>query len=830
MMNKRIISITVILSVILSMCVFTLNANAAIGIAHEEQVSKLNAFGILSGYPDKNYKADAQVSAKDFVEAAYKLTGHGSGATELVADKFGFSSNDKSISVQNAVSTVLYLLEYESLANALGGYPNGYKKAALETELLNGISISFDGKLTNDAMALMLYNALEMRVPKLSHKANGVDFAYGDETVMEKLEIFEGKGIVTGTPYSALRGYSSSKAGNVIIDGKNYGLGRTYADELLGYNVEFYYNEDRELLWIEQKDTMEVIRVAEEDITAIDNSAINYFDGNKKNKCTFDNPTFVYNGKRVDSPDFGSFIPSSGYVVLIDNDGDSRVEVVACESYEYYLVDAINTENMYISDYEQGKKLSFDRFDYDKLTIIKDGMRVGFSDIKQKNIIAVMKSEGNDGAIMKVIVSPYAPVSGILSLISDTELEIDGNTYYKSSAYSGTQLAVNLTGTFYRDINGNIVRYSKEKNITSKYSYVIHTYTDEVEDGYIRLLTAGGDVITYKLRTKLRYNNRTETATNVVNYLRAENQLITYSLNSDGEVIKIETADKTPFYSGNDDESSAFSLYFKGHGRYRKNNMCFNTKYLLEADTPIFVVPASRETGDYKVMYASSLSNGVSYHISVYDIDEYMVAGAIVLDELSTEPEQLKAKRSILVEKIVNGINEEDEEVLIVTGYQQGSKITLRTDEKSLKDAEGAYYSLGHVEGYSAIRAGDIIQVSLAPEGHILAFRTLYKIDEEDKKLVMASNSTPNEYEEGGNINEFSDLFILCGTVTSRTDTVLVVRSDTKRAHKITNGASVYFVDSRGIIEKGSVSDISASDEVYLHTYQGNLHEVVIYR
>ena len=68
-MNKRILSVTLILSLILSLCTFNITANAAIGIEHEEQVSKLNAFGILTGYPNTSYDAGAAVSASDFVGA-----------------------------------------------------------------------------------------------------------------------------------------------------------------------------------------------------------------------------------------------------------------------------------------------------------------------------------------------------------------------------------------------------------------------------------------------------------------------------------------------------------------------------------------------------------------------------------------------------------------------------------------------------------------------------------------------------------------------------------------------------------------------------------------
>ena len=156
--------------------------------------------------------------------------------------------------------------------------------------------------------------------------------------------------------------------------------------------------------------------------------------------------------------------------------------------------------------------------------------------------------------------------------------------------------------------------------------------------------------------------------------------------------------------------------------------------------------------------------------------------------------------------------------------------MTLKTkDIPVLKDSEGKYYSLGEEDGYTQLSSGDIIQTSVDSDGYLTAFRTLYKADETKKKLVIADNNTPNEYEEGGNANEFSDLFVLHGEVTSRSANILVVESDTKRAHRITNGVSVYVVEGENV-EKGTTSDICVYDEVYLHTYQGNLQEIVIYR
>ena len=838
MMNKKVFSMILALSMLVSVYAFPISGHAALGIEHEAQVSKLNAFGILTGYPDTNYKASDNVSAKEFVTAAYKLAGIDFDFTGTMASKFGFKADDKSITIQNAVAVLLTALNYSEEAEYYGGYPNGYNKVASNNKLLDGIAGGSAGNnLTKDSMAVLLYNALDLDVLEPGGYSNGfITYSHTDKTVMENLKIYEGKGIVTGTQYTSINGCSKAGGNEIIIDDtEHYSLGKTYADELFGYSVEYYYNDDDELLWIDTRNNMTVTRVAEIDIISFEESGISFYNENDRKKSySFDNATFTYNGKSVKNLDFESFVPSSGYINIIDNDNDGKAEVVSSKSYEYYLVSEKNVSNETVNDYEVNRQISLNPNDYDSIKIIKDGKTISFSEIEENDIIAVMKSD-DSGGVVRAFVSTYKPVSGNIKATSSGYIKIDDTVYDVSTAYEGTTLSTGKSGVFYFDINGNIVRFIQGKNTTSQYAYLISAYiADNGEDCYMRFLTAGGNIEEHLVYRKVRYNGESISPKTLFSKISSdgttEKQLITYSLNSDGAVNKVETANKNNLYSGKDEPLNCFAQYFQGHGRYRKNNMCFNSKYLIDADTPIFVVPSSREKADYEVRYAASLTNGTSYYISVYDIDEYMTAGAIVLDEIASDPEQLKAKRSIIVDNILIGINDDDEQIVILEGYQQGSKITLKTkDQPYLKDSEGRYYSLGKTEGYTELYRGDVIQASLDSDGNLLAFRTLYKADESKKKLVIAPNETPNEYEEGGNVNEFADLFILHGEVTSRSSNVLVVESDTKRAHKITNGVSVYIVEGRGV-EKGTTSDIYVYDEVYLHTYQGNLQEVIIYR
>ena len=158
-MNKKILGIILTISMLVSFITVPNTAQAAIGIDHEAQVSKLNAFGILSGYPDAAYNASAQVTAKEFIDAAYKVADKGNAAQyDTVAANFGVKYDDKTITAQSAGAILLTLLNYNFEAEAKGGYPSGYNSVIANYKLLDGANQAMDAPLTNDAMAVMLYN------------------------------------------------------------------------------------------------------------------------------------------------------------------------------------------------------------------------------------------------------------------------------------------------------------------------------------------------------------------------------------------------------------------------------------------------------------------------------------------------------------------------------------------------------------------------------------------------------------------------------------------------------------------------------------------------
>ncbi len=254
--------------------------------------------------------------------------------------------------------------------------------------------------------------------------------------------------------------------------------------------------------------------------------------------------------------------------------------------------------------------------------------------------------------------------------------------------------------------------------------------------------------------------------------------------------------------------------------------MCFNSKYLLDSTIPIFVIPYNDDKEDYTIMDSASLINNTTYDIAVYDIDDYMYASCVVLKENFAEPENMRSKRSLIITDVFSGVNDDDEKMISLEGYQQGGKVSYSVNNIEMKDNRGKYY-------IRELKAGDIVQVSVDVKGDVRAVQLLFKADEQ-KLAIAAGSDTPNKYWEGGTL-VMPDLWVSFGTITGRNTNVLLVDADgndsvvSKDPHKFASATNVYVYENSRVYPSNK-NDIFDGDTVYVQEYQGNLHEVVIMR
>ena len=400
-MKKRIISLLIALSTVITLFVPSAVVHAELGIKNELQVSLMAALNIVPGYPS-SYDAEAKVSAKDFVSFAYRLIGIDNMNISSFMKKYDLDEESDTIGASTAIKIILDIINYDEIMGNTDNYFNFASQMGLTKNV--GVSLNSSEPLTYDQMVMLFWNTLDMKALKL----DGINsYSYTDETVMEHyLKIYEGKGVVNANETAAIDGRGTTGIGVVRIDSEEYFVGNTITEHLIGSNVKFYYHDDNEktLRWIEtNKSKNQTVSVYGNDITSATDKAIIY-DGDSKSKTLKldDKYMIIYNGKVSDgSIGIEAVMSLNSQNYFIDNDSNGKYNVVIINDYEYYLVDAISKNTYTVNDYTA--KTSVELGEADRLTVYENGIRTTADAIKQGSVIAVAKSA--DSSVISVQIS-----------------------------------------------------------------------------------------------------------------------------------------------------------------------------------------------------------------------------------------------------------------------------------------------------------------------------------------------------------------------------------------------------------------------------------------
>lgn len=825
-MKKRLLSIITALTLIAGMFIPMSGVQAATGISHELEVSLMAALGIVPGYPD-SYTPDATIKQSEFIKYAYRAVGSEVGDPSPYIAEYGWGDGSADITVGQASQVIIKASGYSPF---LYSYGNDSYKMAQSIGIMAGASKAADAALTVETAAVMLYNTLNL--DSVYYENNS--YKRSDKTIMEdKLNVYMERGIVTANGETSLSGYSKVSAGNVKIGDETYSVGNTYASNLIGCYVKFYYCDDKAsgnkiLKWIDTDSTSDMLVIYGCDISSISGNSVTYTStsGGEKTARIDANADIIYNGRLENDLSIEAMSSLTSKSMLIDNNGSGRYNVVIINDYDYYMVDSYTASTYTVNDYSSKQSVSLNPDELESVHIYKDNMETTLDQIAAGQVLAVTQSD--DGAIVSVTIVTGS-VEGEITSISSDSMVVGGETYDISPAYAGDQLKLGRAGVFYFDMLGKVVRCASTKSATSQYGYLLKYFTDGDREGNYtaRILTAEGSMQDFVVNSTVNFNGSKKSTWEVYNLIDAGNnceQLITYTVNSNNEIVNIKTADEK--YIGVDESQiDTFSLHYKGTGRYRKNNMCFNSKYLIDSTTPIFLIPYSGDRDEYSVQDASYLTNNYTYNISVYDIDDYMYASAIVLHENIIEPENLRSKRSMIITNVVEAVDSDGDIGVQLEGYQQGSKVSYFLYNEDMYDNRGNVMVRN-------LKEGDVVQVGLNTKNNINAVQLLFRSN--TKTLSIANGTTtPNSYWEGGTA-VFPDLWVSVGQVVDRNNDVLLVDDDgddsvvSKDPHKLGN-VTTYLYES-GKISVSNKNEISIGDTVYVHEYQGNLQEVIIIR
>ncbi len=824
---------------------------------YDESIKILSALGIMSGDGDGNYRPndtiirsevtrmvihalgleDAAKSSQGIskfpdVPVDHWANGYINIATSqkiVVGDDTGkFRPNDK-ITYAEAMTILVRALGYEKVAEMKGGFPHGYIVVGSDNKISTGVFSSAYKHISRGEVARMTENALNAKIMEVTGYGDDLKHEITDKTLLkDKLNVIKSQGQIVAIPNTSLEGASNLSQGEVKIGNKVYDTDQNL-NNLLGYNVVFYVTETDKsdntiILALPEENKNSSIEIKADLFEKISEKngekVLEFFktESDKKlsNATLETDAKLIYNGKyEAMSDELLNMKNKSGKVVLLDTDRSGKYDIAFVTEYSNMVVEEVTASGKIIDKYS-APAIKLDEEDEDiSFTITRGYEELKPSDLKEFDVLSVAKSK--DSKIFSIVVSNET-VDGKVTGVSSEGVYIDGKLYKIADNYTA-QIGLGTEGKFYLDIDNKIAATDKLSQISDSYAYLVKAYADMNADevAKFKVFTKDGAEKLFVATEKIKYNGvRGKLATDVVDEFNKEGstkkQLITYTLNSEGQIIAIDTA-KDNSQTGAIDENNFTMNHILDDAKFNGAlNMLGNVK--LDDKTIIFDIPESAtDISDYSIASLSMFEDGQKYDAIVFDKTEDFYAKVIIVTNAAF---QTNADSSIaIVEKVVSATNDEDEETEMLYAYQDGKQIKINAEESGILEKS---------EGVS-LKNGDIIQYQKNSKGEIASIRVLFDVDQKTTEKAQ----TPVE-----------NLSILYGKVEKKFQNSMNITIDGGEVInlQLPENVTVYELDTtreKNNIEVATTGDIIPFDEdegnrVFVRIYKDVVQEVVVVR
>ena len=223
------------------------------------------------------------------------------------------------------------------------------------------------------------------------------------------------------------------------MNGESYLVGGTTVSDMLGYETELYFDEDKQIVHAATTGNDELTRVSSMNRAEFKTDKIEYIENGKIKTIKVDvNSSVIYNKVytgTVRSVDFKALVASAYSVDIIKTKNNEQYFFV--NVYNTYAFESYDESNDTIyAKYDKAYEIP-NNADEVIITNLYNGKRTDISSVKEWNILDVMEVNANSGTVVYITVSDYY-VKGRLTAISDTngitQYSIDGTFYDVSSA------------------------------------------------------------------------------------------------------------------------------------------------------------------------------------------------------------------------------------------------------------------------------------------------------------------------------------------------------------------------------------------------------------
>ena len=808
-----------------------------------EAAEVLKSLNVWVSYNTDEFKPDRPMYRSEYIKCILNIMSDNNdgniGITEeqaklaedmgIIADASNIESQ-RPITLDEAAKISVNALGYKELAQIRGGYPYGHLYIANTLSLFNGITADKDGYLSRGDAAEVIYrtlNAAPFEAESYDGKGNVKGKAFGDETLISLYrDIYCYEGIVTATPFSGLYGENGCGNERVEIDGKIYRTTVKNAEQYLGMYVKFYVSlkpsEKKTVLCFETDEYNEKLTVRGDDVISIskDYKTLAYYNGKdiEKSAKIDAGAAFLYNGVLCEDLKDEDFTAKDGYVELIDNNSDSKYDIVKIYNPRKMLVESTseiyNTISNFVTANASLKSIVLSEGDF---VIEHNGEEIGIDKIQKYDVLDVY--------IPKQVKNPHISISLTRSDISGKADSLDGDgVYIGGKYYEYSDFYVNAAdkndkyapkielGNTYRIFTDRFGKIAAamltEENVVYALATEIYLTEGAKPQTEIRALTSNDEWVKFEVVQKPELNGKKyKEEKDLYSDLGGETfkpQILKLKTNSGGEIIKIETAYET-YETGRED----FIKKPSQKENYYSPNQSFKDNVYLDSACRIFV-KYHKLTGDdeldYFVTDISFLKHTYQYPFVAYNLDEYNFTDLIYIELPDTYQVVLEQEiGGMVVEKSGKKVNSDGEtESFVYGGYSSSGLISLSACE------EGAF---------DGVKKGDFILPVLDTHGKVKSYTKVYSV----------SDGETEEYPE----TTYERYGVVKGKVqkTDLDGQRVIIGSQNKPYRWVSKNIPVYiFEKSEQKVKKADVSALAADDYVVMHYMRSNLKEIMIVR
>ena len=565
----------------------------------------------------------------------------------------------------------------------------------------SNINLTFPkGKSANSLLsradaAQIIYKALKFPVYRITSVSKG-------ETTMEKQESFIKavfdkeilEGAVTANSYTGFYEPHDKRKSYICIDGEEYTDSKGELGLLLGKNIVFIADDDKEIFagW-ENKAKNETAELLRKDVEETAKNSITVSADGKSRRWRFSEDTAVLKN-HVAYPNwkYSDFKGDLGKLEVTDNNGDGIIDVINIYDPKIVIAEYCDFDG---DEFNMGglNNTSVHIEKIKTLNVYKDGEKTDSGSIA-KNGAAYIYASG-DGRLVNIDYS-FNNIKGAAESGNDDGCVIDGIEYTYSDYFVkyGEKITLGVDYTFILNDDNEIMWIVKNSDLKEKESrgFIQKVYADEIKnETTFRIFDESGSFLTFKAADKVvadgkRYGNLAAFVNSDTDYFKYK--FVQYRLDGEGRINQLDTEN----YNASAEEDSRM---IKSNVKASGGNIIFDEGIYSQQK---MIMPVSKETMAFSIpvvhgnfvddeVYDKYYSAGVMTEIfayagtlnancEFYGADEfgypYFVVKTPEYPEMTSSEAMAITKRDapgMVLHKISAGVDSEGLECAILSGY-----------------------------------------------------------------------------------------------------------------------------------------------------------------